>query len=232
MILIVVNTALFVPAILWELNNFGFLFTVATNAVLRVLWMEASARKTALYYRLSSKLFLVGRYFLFGLIGVAVDLRSSDASVLRLVVAVVITGMIFRGFTAFLVNSCCEKMPPKSRASVAFMWLGKATVQVAAGGLVSLKESHFDNLEKEFGEHFEALSVLAILMCAPTAGVLGGSLAKRWLPVGEIDKSSFASKSTVTPEPDSCNDSEASNVEMRMKDLHMREKDSDMKLNV
>ena len=103
MILIVVNTALFVPAILWELNNFGFLFTVATNAVLRVLWMEASARKTALYYRLSSKLFLVGRYFLFGLIGVAVDLRSSDASVLRLVVAVVITGMIFRGFTAHML---------------------------------------------------------------------------------------------------------------------------------
>ena len=208
-ILAVAMAGSFIPSLLWELNNFGFLCVVATNAALRLLWREGSARKTAVFNRLAGKLFMVGRYFLFGLIGVAVNLRSADGDTLRMVIAVVLAGLAFRAFTAYFVNSCCERMPRKARLSVALVWMGKATVQVAAGGLVSYKESHFSDRAEYFGEHFEALSVIAILICAPLAGVLGGSLSKRWLPVGDSDKvSSFGSGSTVTPDPDRSPDSQ------------------------
>ena len=180
-------TALFVPALLWKLKNFGYIFTVSMNASLRLFWGKEGERRKTVHSRLNGYFYqYIGQYFLFGLIGTAIDLHHTHSDALKYSLAIIAIGLVVRVVAAYTVLSCCEPFSRKARLVVAFTWIAKATVQVALGGLVRDKERQDGTkLDHLFGSDFATLSVLAILISAPLGGVLGGSLAKRWL-----DKSS------------------------------------------
>lgn len=52
-------------------------------------------------------LYWPGQFFLFGLIGTAVDLRSVDGGALKLILLIIGIGLIMRTLCAFAVLSCC-----------------------------------------------------------------------------------------------------------------------------
>ena len=71
----------------------------------------------------------------------------------------------------------------RTRWAVSFIWIAEATVQVALASLVSDKEKAQGIAPEDgFGREFATMSVFSILISAPLGGILGGSLAKRWLP--------------------------------------------------
>ena len=185
MMLICSNAALFLPALFLDLKNFGYICTVTMNAFLRLFW-KTSQHKKAIHSRYNGYLYFLGQFFLFGLIGTAIDVNNTDTDALKDVLIVIFVALLGRVLAVFLVLSCCEGIPIKSRWAVAFTWIAKATVQVALGGLVNEKEDDIVPApDPAFESDFAALSVFSILICAPLGGVLGGSFAKRWLSKDE-----------------------------------------------
>ncbi len=120
------NACLFIPALLFDLKNFGYIATVTMNAFLRLWWRDP--RKKEIYTRFNGYLYFIGQYFLFGLIGTAIDISSTDKSVLKDVLIVICVAIVGRVLTVVLVLSCCDRFRPKERWAVAFTWIAKATV--------------------------------------------------------------------------------------------------------
>ena len=98
---------LFVPAKLFNMNNFGYVCTVIMNAFLRLFWRN-SKRKLAIHARLIGYLFFVGQFLLFGLIGTAIDIASIDAAILVEIVIVIFVCLFLRFGTAYFALECCE----------------------------------------------------------------------------------------------------------------------------
>ena len=110
--LICSNAALFLPALLLDLKNFGYIFTVTMNAFLRLFW-RTSKRKKTIHTRLNSYLYYIGQYFLFGLIGTAIDVNHTDSNALKDVLIVIFVALVGRVLTAFFVLTCCETLRAK-----------------------------------------------------------------------------------------------------------------------
>ena len=98
---------MFIPAKLFNMNNFGYVCTVIMNAFLRLFWKN-SKRKVAIHSRLIGYLFFVGQFLLFGLIGTAIDIGSIDTAILVEIVIVIFACLLLRFGTAYFALGCCE----------------------------------------------------------------------------------------------------------------------------
>ena len=84
------------------------------NAFLRLFW-KTSQRKKAIHSRYNGYLYFLGQFFLFGLIGTAIDVNNTDTDALKDVLIVIFVALLGRVLAVFLVLSCCEGIPDHGR---------------------------------------------------------------------------------------------------------------------
>ena len=169
-----------------RLSGLGFLATITLGSVAGMKWGEGSIEVE----KHISYLWKVLQVFLFGLIGALVDLGDLERDLVLGGVVVIAVGLIFRIPTAFSAV-CKSGLTTKEKLFVSVVWMAKATVQAALGGvaLSIAEEEDMDNDYLRIGRIFLNVAVLCILLTAPVGAVLTALLGPRWL-----------NKATVVPE--------------------------------
>lgn len=158
-----------------EFKEAKYIAIITFGYVVKRVWEDKKPDKEL------KSLWGIMKYFLFGTIGAAIDIRNIQSDSIGYGIVIILCGSLVRIIIAFFIPSR-KFYTFEECIFVAVSWLPKATVQAALGG--TIKEEGLRLKSKALlsdGEKLLTISVLAILITAPLGSILTYLAGEKYL---------------------------------------------------